>query len=394
MSGGVDSTVSAHFLKKKGFEVIGVFMKNWDTVDETGICRADKEAEDAEYACKQIGIPFQTVDFVKEYWNEVFAKLVDEYQQGWTPNPDVDCNRSIKFGHFFQHCREQIGCDAIATGHYARTSFGDYLEDQDMRYNVKLLKAMDQVKDQTFFLSQIPQNALRNTMFPIGSLTKEVVKKIAKSTKGLEKFAQKKESMGICFIGKRRSGFQEFLKEYTETKSGLIVDIEDYKTIGGHQGVQFWTIGQGAKVGGTLIKNYVCDKDKATNTLYVCKGVNHPALFSENFHTDDPYWIDQAPEELSNRSKDQTLHCQYRSQNTSPVSDVCISYGLSSTGNWEFVNRNSLIVSLVEPERAITAGQYAVFYKGEECLGSARINKVGPSLYTMNKDNCREKLKS
>ena len=109
MSGGVDSTVSAHFLKKKGFEVIGVFMKNWDTVDETGICRADKEAEDAEYACKQIGIPFQTVDFVKEYWNEVFEKLVEEYQQGWTPNPDVDCNRSIKFGHFFQHCREQIG---------------------------------------------------------------------------------------------------------------------------------------------------------------------------------------------------------------------------------------------------------------------------------------------
>lgn len=217
------------------------------------------------------------------------------------PSLNYLLEKFLSIDTFFSHS----GCDAIATGHYARTSFGDYLEDQDMRYNVKLLKAMDQVKDQTFFLSQIPQNALRNTMFPIGSLTKEVVKKIAKSTKGLEKFAQKKESMGICFVGKRKSGFQEFLKEYTETKSGLIVDIEDYKTIGGHQGVHFWTIGQGAKVGGNKDRNYVCDKDKATNTLYVCKGSNHPALFSENFHTDDPYWIDQAPEELSNRSKDQ-----------------------------------------------------------------------------------------
>ena len=164
---------------------------------------------------------------------------------------------------------------------------------------------MDQVKDQTFFLSQIPQHALRNTMFPIGSLTKEVVKKIAKSTKGLEKFEAKKESMGICFVGKRKSGFQEFLKEYTNTKSGPIVDIESYKTIGEHHGVHFWTIGQGAKVSGKSNRTYVCEKDKATNTLYVCNGVDHPALYSENFFTDDPYWIDQAPEELSDRSKDQ-----------------------------------------------------------------------------------------
>ena len=395
MSGGVDSTVGAHMLKSKGFEVIGVFMKNWDIADETGTCRADKEAEDAEYACQQLNIPFQTVNFVKQYWNEVFEKLVNEYEQGWTPNPDVDCNRHIKFGTFYQHCREYIGCDAIATGHYARSSFGDFLEDQDISKNVKLLKAMDSVKDQTFFLSQIPQNALRSTMFPIGSLTKDVVKKIAKSTKGLEKIAKKKESMGICFVGKRRDGFQEFLKEYTETAIGPIIDIETYKTIGEHEGVHLWTIGQDARLAGQKgLPYFVCDKDKTTNTVYVCKGSNHPALYCENFHTDEPYWIDHAPEELSNRSQDQTLNCQYRSQNQQPVSDVCISYGLSSTGNWEFVNRKSLIVSLVEPERAITPGQYAVFYKGEECLGSARINKVGPSLYTMNKDNCREKLKS
>ena len=130
-------------LKSKGFEVIGVFMKNWDIADETGTCRADKEAEDAEYACQQLNIPFQTVNFVKQYWNEVFEKLVNEYEQGWTPNPDVDCNRQIKFGTFYQHCRENIGCDAIATGHYARSSFGDFLEDQDISKNVKLLKAMD-----------------------------------------------------------------------------------------------------------------------------------------------------------------------------------------------------------------------------------------------------------
>ena len=305
MSGGVDSTVSAHLLKSKGFEVIGVFLKNWDLVDEQGICQADKEAEDAEYVCNKLQIPFRHINFVKEYWSEVFDKLVKEYEYGWTPNPDIDCNKHIKFGHFFDHAMEHIGCDAVATGHYARTSYGDFLEDFNPRENVQLLMALDRVKDQTFFLSQVPQNALRSTMFPLGHLTKDVVKKIAK-TIGFERIANKKESMGICFVGKRRSGFQEFLKDYTHENPGPIVDIETYKEIGQHKGCHFWTLGQGVKVPSQKKRSYVCQKDMDSNTVYVCFGQDHPALFCENFFTDDPYWLSgRAPEELSNRSKDQ-----------------------------------------------------------------------------------------
>ena len=327
MSGGVDSSVAAHLLKSKGFEVIGVFMKNWDIVDEQGICQADKEAEDAEYVCNKLQIPFKHVSFVKEYWSEVFNKLVEEYQAGLTPNPDVDCNRFIKFGHFHDYCKENIDCNAIATGHYARTSFGDFLEDFRPNQNVQLLIAMDRIKDQTFFLSQVPQEALRSTMFPLGHMTKDVVKKVAISI-GLEKIADKKESMGICFVGKRKSGFQEFLKEYTQEKPGAIIDMETYKEVGEHQGCHLWTLGQGLKIPGKKYKSYVCQKDVEKNLIYVCYGEQHPALFCENFFTDDPYWIDQrAPDALSNRSKDQVpfrIAKIFKSQNFKKLVKACL----------------------------------------------------------------------
>jgi len=321
-----------------------------------------------------------------------FLNLLNEYQEGFTPNPDVDCNRFIKFGHFHRYCLEQIGCNAVATGHYARSTFGDFLEHHDINRRVKLLMAMDRIKDQTLFLSQIPQEALRNTMFPIGSLTKDVVKKIA-CTIGLEKIANKRESMGICFVGKRKDGFSSFLEEYIQPSPGPFVDIETYKVVGEHTGIHNYTLGQRTKIKGQENRRFVVDKDVNSNTVYVCEWTDHPSLYSENFFTGDAHWIDEAPDELTNRSKDQTLACQYRSQNQNPLSSVHISYGLNSTGNWEYINRRSLIVSLAVPERALTPGQYAVFYRGEECLGSARMVKIGPSLYTMNKDNCREKIK-
>ena len=383
MSGGVDSSVAAHLLKSKNFEVIGVFMKNWDLIDETGNCRADKEAEDAEYVCQRLQIPFYNFNFVKEYWMDVFERLVDEYNHGITPNPDIDCNKHIKFGNFYQKCLQQFGSDiAIATGHYARTSFGDFLQDYKPNCNAKLLLPVDLEKDQTLFLSQIPQNALRRTMFPLGHLPKIVVKEIATSI-GLGKIAQKKESMGICFVGKRKvagkrkTGFQEFLKEYIPAKPGPVVNIDNQKPIGEHQGVQFYTLGQRARIKSRRPDpGFVADKDIKTNTLYVCFGHDHPALMSQHFFTGQPYWIDQIPDALSNSRKDKTLICKYRSQNKRPLSDVSISYGLTSTTNWEFVNRATLTVSLAVPERAITPGQYAVFYQDEECLGSARIQRV------------------
>ena len=203
---------------------------------------------------------------------------------------------------------EHIGCDAVSTGHYARTSYGDFLEKFNPNEPVHLLRALDRVKDQTFFLSQVPQVALISTMFPLGHLTKDVVKKIAQSI-GLSKIASKKESMGICFVGKRRAGFQEFLKEYTQENPGPIIDIETYKEIGQHIGCHFWTLGQGMRIPGQKKRYYVCQKDMSKKAVYVCYGETHPALFCENFFTQQPYWISGIPpDELSNRSKDQVLN--------------------------------------------------------------------------------------
>jgi len=210
---------------------------------------------------------------------------------------------------------ENIGCDAIATGHYARSSFGDFLEQYQEGRNVKLLIPMDRVKDQTFFLSTVPQKSLQRTMFPLGNLTKDVVKKIAISA-SLEQIALKKESMGICFIGKRRNGFSDFLSEYSQPNTGQFVDIETYKVIGTHSGAQFWTIGQGIKMKSLKDKAYVVEKDMDKNIVYVCVGQDHPALYVQNFFTDNPYWIDEPPEELSNRSKDQVMNQLILSQQT------------------------------------------------------------------------------
>ena len=202
MSGGVDSTVSALLLRQRGFEVVGVFMRNWDGRDETGFCSADRECEEAERVASRLGIQFHTVDLVKQYWTEVFQEMVEGYKLGLTPNPDVLCNAKVKFTHFFNHAINDIGCDAIATGHYARNSFGEDLERSEEMVRACLLKAVDRTKDQTFFLSQMPQKALRKTLFPVGELTKPVVKEIARQA-GFGEIADKKESMGICFVGKK-----------------------------------------------------------------------------------------------------------------------------------------------------------------------------------------------
>lgn len=398
--------MSAILLKRKGYEVVGVFMKNWDTADEFGNCQADKDAEEAEGICKQLDIPFHLVSFVKEYWHEVFTDLITEYQNGFTPNPDIQCNRHLKFGHFHTYCMQVLGCDAVATGHYARTSYGEDLEYRplDDQYGsefyghrrVKLMKAIDRIKDQTFFLSQVKQEPLRNSMFPIGNFTKDVVKKIAHSS-GFEKISQKRESMGICFIGKRKSGFAGFIQDYIPPNPGALVDIDSGKVVGEHQGVHLFTLGQRViGFGGQNMKMYVADKDVNNKTVLVCFGRDHPALYSETFFTGPPHWIDSAPQELTDRQSDRSLECEYRSQNTHPLCGCVITHSMTSSNsevgasNFEFLDKATLTVSLVEPQRATTPGQFAVFYQGDECLGSARINRIGPTLYAMNKNNCRD----
>lgn len=395
MSGGVDSTVSALLLKQRGYEVVGAFMKNWDGVDETGVCSSDKDCEVAERVASKLGIQFQIVNLVKEYWNEVFEDLLDDYKQGLTPNPDILCNSRVKFDHFYHHAVNNIGCDAIATGHYARNSYGQDLEFNNTNEPARLLKAVDRTKDQTFFLSQMPQEALRKTIFPVGDLPKYVVKQIA-SQSGFPDIALKKESMGICFVGKKsapgKRGFQEFISEYIDENPGNFIDIDTREILGKHSGMHHWTIGQSAKLNLNQNKYVVVSKNVKSNEIYVADDPKHPALYSENFFTSSPHWIAGPPDQLRFSGSDRTLEAEFRFQNMAPLTQCVMSFNMSSTSNWEFMDQNSLIVSTAEPMRAVTPGQFAAFYKGDQCLGSARIVRPGPSLYTLNIKNCRTNI--
>ena len=256
MSGGVDSSVAAYLLKKEGYNVIGLFMRNWDSVinnDYLGnpnldndICPQEVDYNDAVEVCKKLDIPLHIVDFVKEYWDNVFTYFLDELNKGRTPNPDVMCNKYIKFDAFFKKAKE-LGADYIATGHYARVIDG------------KLCKAVDDNKDQSYFLAYVDKNKFKEVLFPIGELTKPMVRKIAVELDLVT--ARKKDSTGICFIGERN--FRNFLKNYLPNMPGDIVDIETKEVLGKHIGLMYYTLGQrrGLNLGGNELKHYVCEKD-------------------------------------------------------------------------------------------------------------------------------------
>ncbi|XP_076469227.1 mitochondrial tRNA-specific 2-thiouridylase 1-like [Babylonia areolata] len=368
MSGGVDSAVSALLLKKKGYEVVGLFMKNWDVADETGRCAADADLQDAELACHALDIPLHQVNFVKEYWHQVFSEMVRDYQKGVTPNPDIMCNKHIKFDAFFRHATQTLDADAISTGHYARTSADYDLDSVDPRKGVQLLKSADSVKDQTFFLSQISQQALQRTIFPVGELRKDVVKRIAVEA-GLEKIAKRKESMGICFIGSRQ--FQRFMEEYVEPKPGNFLDVETGDVVGQHKGIHYWTLGQRANIPGLRRAYFIAEKNAQTNDIIVASGTDHPALFCQTLFTGTPHWICKPPRSLM---EEQMVDLDFRFQHKHPL----VSCTATLSGG------NTLIVSISRPMRAVTPGQYAVFYRGDECLGSAKILRTGPSLFTLS----------
>ncbi|XP_064605086.1 mitochondrial tRNA-specific 2-thiouridylase 1-like [Liolophura sinensis] len=364
ISGGVDSAVAAFLLKQSGHEVHGLYMRNWDVSDEAGRCTADQDVEDAKFVCRQLQIPFHDVNFVKEYWNDVFSYLIHEYENGRTPNPDILCNKHIKFDAFLEYACSELKSDAIATGHYARRS------NMDADGGVKLLKAEDTVKDQTLFLSQISQDALRKTLFPVGGLAKSAVKAIAVDA-GLKKIARKKESMGICFIGSRN--FHSFIEEYLEPRPAKFIDIEDGRIVGFHKGIHYWTLGQACHIPGQKQRYFVADKNIQTHDILVAPGTNHPALFTDSFMTGAPHWIHKAPPDLQNLG---TVTLDFRFQHKHPLIPCTISRMSALC--------DSFHVTLSQPMRAITPGQFAVFYSDEECLGSAQIETLGPSLYSLN----------
>jgi tRNA-specific 2-thiouridylase len=340
MSGGVDSSVSALLLKEQGYEVIGLFMKNWEENDPSGQCLASKDYEDVMRVCDQIKIPYYTVSFVQEYWDLVFADFLKELKLGYTPNPDVLCNREIKFKLFFQKARE-LGADFLAMGHYAQTREG------------KLLRSVDTDKDQTYFLYTLKAPILENVIFPVGHLQKKEVREIAKKH-GLAT-SEKKDSTGICFIGERKFG--EFLSRYIAYQSGPFQTLGG-KVVGTHQGVAYYTIGQrkGLRIGGAGEAWFVVGKDTERNIVFVEQGTDHPALYASHLTASDITWIN-APPKLPFRA---TAKIRYRQ----PDQECLI----------EQIEGDRLYVSFSSPQRAITPRQSIVFYDGETCLGGAIIH--------------------
>ncbi len=349
MSGGVDSSVTAALLKEQGYNVIGLFMHNWEEDDEDGCCTAVSDYEDVKRVCNKLDIPYYSVNFAKEYRERVFSYFLAEYSAGRTPNPDVLCNREIKFGPFLEYALK-LGADYIATGHYC-----DIEHKNGVHY---LLKAADQNKDQTYFLNQLNQSQLERVLFPLGKLQKPEVRRIA--NKYGFSTADKKDSTGICFIGERK--FREFLKNFIPAKAGKIVDLEG-NVVGEHEGVMYYTLGQrrGLNLGGISGTNggrwFVVDKDVKKNLLIVSHGDETP-LYSVSLEASTINWIQNVPTE-------KTFECYAKFRYRQPEQKVKVT-----------ILNNLVKVDFFEPQRAVTPGQFVVFYNNNMCLGGGIIEKV------------------
>ena len=350
VSGGVDSSVALILLKDQGYDVEGLFMRNWDSLVnndingnptlEDEICTQEQDYNDAKSVCDKLGIKLHRVDFVKEYWDYVFTYFLDELKKGRTPNPDVMCNKYIKFDLFIKEA-QKFGADYIATGHYAKIIDGN------------LFKAKDLNKDQSYFLAQLTNDQLKNVLFPLGDLTKDKVREIARKYDLITK--DKKDSTGICFIGERN--FRKFLSNYLPNIPGDIINIDTNKKLGNHIGLMHYTIGQrkGLNVGGTKDKLFVVGKDLNKNVLYVAEGEDNEYLFS------DSCIIDNIVLNIEDKITNCNAKFRYRSK------DVSVTL--------EYLNNDEILVKY-DRVKGVTPGQICVLYDKDRCLGSGVIKEV------------------
>ena len=349
MSGGVDSAVAASILKEQGYDVIGLYMSNWKETDANGACTGEEDWADVKRVCTILDIPYYSVDFAKEYWDNVFMHFVDEYKKGRTPNPDVLCNREIKFGPFKKYA-ESLGADYVATGHYC-----DILHKNGIHY---LLRAKDENKDQTYFLNQVKEDQLANVLFPLANYVKDSVREYAR--KHNIPVASKKDSTGICFIGERN--FRGFLSKYIPMKEGDII-TEDGTIVGKHRGVYYYTLGQRRGLGIGGIKNgnderwFVLKKDVNKNLLIVSQGEDD-ILFNSTLTTKGFNFIPSQP-------KESEFRCLARIRHRQPLQKATA-----------FIDGENVKVVFDEPQRAIVDGQYCVLYQENVCLGGGVIDKI------------------
>ena len=349
MSGGVDSSVSAFILQQQGYQVEGLFMKNWEEDDDTDYCTAAADLADAQAVCDKLGIKLHKINFAAEYWDNVFEHFLTEYKAGRTPNPDILCNKEIKFKAFLEYAAEDLGANYIATGHYVRRSGDDA--------HAQLLRGLDANKDQSYFLYALNHKQVGQSLFPVGEIEKPIVRAIAEDL-GLVT-AKKKDSTGICFIGERK--FKDFLARYLPAQPGDIRTV-DGEVIGRHDGLMYHTLGQrkGLGIGGVKGASeqawYVVEKDLVNNELIVAQGHDNSALLAKGLIAKQLTWVDLQPVRQSIRC---TVKTRYRQ------TDVpCVI---------EPVNDDEIRVIFDEPQIAVTPGQSAVFYQGEICLGGGII---------------------
>jgi tRNA-specific 2-thiouridylase len=351
MSGGVDSSVSALLLKQQGYQVEGLFMKNWDEDDGTEYCTAIADLNDAQAVCDKIGIQLHKANFAAEYWDRVFEHFLVEYRAGRTPNPDILCNKEVKFKAFLDYALT-LGADFIATGHYVRRA------EQDG--HAYLLKGLDNNKDQSYFLHAVDESKIARTLFPVGELEKPEVRALAEQHHLITH--DKKDSTGICFIGERK--FSDFLKQYIPAQPGNI-ETDTGDIIGKHQGLMYHTIGQRQGLGIGGLKNYdespwyVAQKDLERNVLVVVQGAQHPLLFASELETTQVDWINQEPENFPYCCKAKVRYRQ--------ADQDCV---IEKLGDQHYR------VVFDQPQRAVTPGQSVVFYQENRCLGGGVIEQA------------------